>query len=81
MSWAYWTESNTDANIFITLPSNLFQVVAEMTEIFCHQNEKSEAFHVFLSSFLFVCVCVCVCVCAFLFRVTPMAYGSSQARG
>ena len=27
----------------------------------------------------FVCVCVCVCVC--LFRASPAAYGSSQARG
>ena len=29
---------------------------------------------------LCVCVCVCVCVCG-LFRATPAAYGSSQARG
>ena len=33
-------------------------------------------------SFYFLCVCVCECVCCFsLFRDSPMAYGSSQARG
>ena len=28
---------------------------------------------------VFVCVCVCVCVCV-LFWVSPVAYGSSQAK-
>ena len=27
------------------------------------------------------CVCVCVCFVLFVFRATPAAYGSSQAKG
>ena len=33
-------------------------------------------YHTFGSNNIYVCVCVC-----FLFRVTPTAYGGSQARG
>ena len=41
----------------------------------------AEINYVYIYLIIYMCVCVCVCVCMFVFRATPVAYRSFQARG